>query len=49
MLNKQDKRSVSAHTKGRQEGRTCIDCHFGISHTEPSGPGPQELFGAKQP
>ncbi len=21
----------------------CIDCHFGIAHREPNGPGPQEL------
>jgi cytochrome c-type protein NapC len=24
---------------------TCIDCHFGIAHNEPEGPGPQELYG----
>jgi len=22
---------------------TCVDCHFGIAHTEPAGPGPQEM------
>jgi cytochrome c-type protein NapC len=26
---------------------TCIDCHYGIAHKEPEGPGPQELFGKK--
>lgn len=34
------------HEKGRAEGLTCIDCHFAISHTEPDGPGPQELSAA---
>ena len=28
-------------------GMTCIDCHAGIAHTEPDGPGPQELKIAK--
>ncbi|MBI5278154.1 MAG: NapC/NirT family cytochrome c [Burkholderiales bacterium] len=47
---RQSPRAVARHAKGRQEGRTCIECHFGISHKEPEGPGPQELFGggAKQ-
>lgn len=37
------------HTAAREEGLTCIDCHYGIAHTEPDGPSPQELFGtAKQ-
>lgn len=39
----QSERSKSRHTKGRGEGKTCIDCHFGIAHNEPEGPGPQEL------
>lgn len=34
------------HEKGRKEGLTCIDCHFAISHSEPDGPGPQELNAA---
>ena len=25
---------------------TCIDCHFGIAHKEPEGPGPQEMKAA---
>ena len=28
-------------------GMTCIDCHSGIAHNEPDGPGPQELKIAK--
>ena len=33
----------SRHEKGRKEGLTCIDCHFGIAHKEPDGPGPREM------
>lgn len=44
---KQSEKARARHTKGRAEGLTCIDCHFGIAHTEPEGPGPQELFGKK--
>jgi cytochrome c-type protein NapC len=32
------------HAKMKTEGKTCIDCHFGIAHSEPEGPGPSELF-----
>ena len=39
----QTAKSRSRHEKGRKEGLTCIDCHFGIAHKEPDGPGPQEL------
>lgn len=35
------------HAKATAEGTTCIVCHYGIAHTEPSGPGPAELFGKK--
>jgi cytochrome c-type protein NapC len=45
---KQNERAKSRHAKGFAEGRTCIDCHFGIAHNEPEGPGPQELFGNKK-
>jgi cytochrome c-type protein NapC len=32
------------HARGAAQGKTCIDCHFGIAHKEPAeGPGPQEL------
>jgi len=41
---KQSTKAQARHEKARAEGLTCIECHFGISHTEPSGPGPQELF-----
>jgi len=39
----QSEKARSRHEKGRKEGLTCIDCHFGIAHSEPEGPGPQEL------
>ncbi len=44
-----DKQSIKAktqHAKLRAEGLTCIDCHYGIAHTEPDGPGPQEITAA---
>jgi len=41
---KQSERAQSRHAKGQAEGKTCIDCHSGIAHKEPSGPGPSELF-----
>ena len=41
---KQSERARSRHAKGLAEGKTCIDCHSGIAHKEPSGPGPSELF-----
>ena len=40
---KQTEKAQSRHEKLRTEGMTCIDCHFAIAHTEPNGPGPQEL------
>lgn len=45
---KQTDKAKARHAKGFAEGKTCIDCHYGIAHNEPEGPGPQELFGAKQ-
>ena len=39
----QSKRAWRRHKKGFAEGKTCIDCHFGIAHNEPEGPGPQEM------
>jgi cytochrome c-type protein NapC len=39
----QSEKAQARHAKGKKEGLTCIDCHFGIAHTEPDGPGPQEL------
>jgi cytochrome c-type protein NapC len=31
------------HKLMETQGKTCIDCHYGIAHKEPDGPGPQEL------
>ena len=39
----QSEKAQARHAKGLAEGKTCIDCHFGIAHTEPDGPGPQEI------
>jgi cytochrome c-type protein NapC len=40
----QSERAKARHAKGKADGKTCIDCHFGIAHHEPEGgPGPQEL------
>lgn len=40
---KQSEKAQTRHAKARAEGWTCIECHYGIAHTEPEGPGPQEL------
>lgn len=40
---KQSEKAQARHAKMKSEGMTCIDCHFGIAHNEPDGPGPQEL------
>jgi len=40
---KQSERARARHTKAAAEGTPCIDCHFGIAHEEPDGPGPKEL------
>jgi cytochrome c-type protein NapC len=40
---KQTEKARARHAKMKSEGLTCIDCHFGIAHSEPDGPGPQEL------
>ena len=39
----QSEKAQARHAKGVAEGKTCIDCHFGIAHKEPDGPGPQEM------
>ena len=39
----QSEKARARHAKAKAEGLTCIDCHFGIAHKEPDGPGPQEL------
>jgi cytochrome c-type protein NapC len=39
----------SRHTKGLAQGKTCIDCHYGIAHNEPTdGPSPDELHVSKR-
>jgi len=42
----QSEKARARHAKGKAEGLTCIDCHFGIAHKEPDGPGPQEMKAA---
>ncbi|HUL64314.1 MAG TPA: NapC/NirT family cytochrome c [Burkholderiaceae bacterium] len=39
----QSEKAQARHAKARAEGTTCIDCHFGIAHKEPEGPGPKEI------
>ena len=45
---KQSDRAKARHSTMKEKGLTCIDCHFGIAHHEPDGPGPQELKVVKQ-
>ena len=40
---RQSERARGRHKTAKAEGKTCIDCHFGIAHKEPDGPGPQDL------
>ena len=40
---KQTEKARARHAKMKSENLTCIDCHFGIAHNEPDGPGPREL------
>ncbi len=44
---KQSEKAQARHAKADKEGLTCIECHYGIAHTEPEGPGPQELKAAR--
>lgn len=44
----QSEKAQRRHAKGKAEGLTCIDCHFGNAHGEPLGPGPQELMLGKR-
>jgi cytochrome c-type protein NapC len=39
----QSEKARARHAKAKAEGLTCIQCHFGIAHKEPDGPGPMEL------
>ncbi|MDD2808580.1 NapC/NirT family cytochrome c [Rhodoferax sp.] len=41
----QSEKAQKRHAKAKEDGKTCIECHFGIAHHEPEGPGPSELFG----
>lgn len=41
----QSAKAQARHAKAKVDGKTCIECHFGIAHHEPDGPGPTELFG----
>jgi cytochrome c-type protein NapC len=44
---KQSEKAQNAHAKADREGKTCIECHFGIAHTEPEGElGPTEIKAA---
>lgn len=43
----QSAKAQARHAKGKEENLTCIDCHYGIAHTEPEGPGPRELKAGK--
>ena len=43
----QSAKAQARHAKGKEEKLTCIDCHFGIAHSEPEGPGPRELKAGK--
>ena len=40
---KQSETARDRHAKAAAAKTDCIDCHFGIAHTEPDGPGPKEL------
>jgi cytochrome c-type protein NapC len=40
---KQSAVAQARHAKAKKEKITCVDCHFGIAHTLPDGPGPQEI------
>src|SRR4051812_38882953 len=44
---KQTDKAKARHARMKSEGLPCIDCHFGIAHNEPDGPGPRELKVAK--
>ena len=44
----QSAKAQARHAKAKVDNLTCIDCHFGIAHKEPDGPGPREFdFGKK--
>lgn len=43
----QSAKAQARHAKAKAENLTCIDCHFGIAHKEPDGPGPREMVFGK--
>lgn len=44
VLDDQPAKARNAHERAKAEGKTCIECHFGIAHNEPEGElGPTEL------
>ncbi len=43
----QSPKAQARHAKAKVENLTCIDCHFGIAHKEPDGPGPREMVFGK--
>ena len=45
----QSARAQERHAQAVAEGKTCIDCHFGVAHTEPDGPGPLQMKAARAP
>ena len=44
---RQSEAAKKKHEALKTGAMTCIDCHAGIAHSEPDGPGPQELKVAK--
>ena len=40
---KQSPIALARHEKAKKEKLTCVDCHYGVAHEVPEGPGPQEL------
>jgi cytochrome c-type protein NapC len=45
---KQSENAQARHKKAQAERITCIECHFGIAHNEPDGPGPREIRAGAQ-
>ncbi|MCY7389891.1 MAG: NapC/NirT family cytochrome c [Burkholderiales bacterium] len=39
----QSEKARARHSTAKANGKTCIDCHIGIAHKEPAGPGPAEM------
>jgi cytochrome c-type protein NapC len=39
-LEEQGRSARSRHARAQDEGKTCIDCHKGVAHTEPDEPEP---------